>query len=279
MKIFYNTCCLMSIFALTASSIISAVNLHENGTLDEAEYKIDTLLYLDFPYLIIEGSRQGVFGNVPGSVSRIDGGELSIMSPISANEAIRSFTGVHLQDEEGAGLRINLGVRGLDPDRSRNILMLEDGIPVALKPYGEPEMYYSPAIDRMSGVELLKGSGQILYGPQTIGGVLNFITADPPESTSGRFRINAGGGGYFSTVGSIGSSLGNTGFNLNYLFKRADKIGYVGFDIHDINGKFKLDISDQSSLNLKLGVYRETSNSTYLGLTQTMFEGGNKTMC
>ncbi|TVR90359.1 MAG: hypothetical protein EA411_00130, partial [Saprospirales bacterium] len=131
----------------------------------------DSLILYDFPQLIIKGSRQGVFGAVPGSLDRIDGRALSLVSPISANEAIRSFSGVHLQDEEGAGLRINLGMRGLDPNRSRNILMLEDGIPVALKPYGEPEMYYSPAIDRMTGVELIKGSGQILYGPQTIGGV------------------------------------------------------------------------------------------------------------
>lgn len=262
-------------FLLCSFNVIAGNN-NENETGNEVEYSIDTLISVDFPYLIIEGSRQGVFGNIPGSVSRIDGGELSIISPLSANEAIRSFTGVHLQDEEGAGLRINLGVRGLDPDRSRNILMLEDGIPVALKPYGEPEMYFSPSIERMSGIELLKGSGQILYGPQTIGGVLNYITADPPETTSGRIRVNAGGGGYFSGIGSIGSSAGNAGFNLNYLFKRADRIGHAGFDIHDINGKFKFDLSHQSSLSLKLGIYKETSNSTYLGLTQTMFDQGGQ---
>jgi Fe(3+) dicitrate transport protein len=51
-------------------------------------------------------------------------------------------------EEEGAGLRANIGIRGLDPHRSRNVLILEDGIPVALNPYGEPDSYYTPQIDR-----------------------------------------------------------------------------------------------------------------------------------
>jgi len=87
-------------------------------------------------------------------------------------------TGLHAVDEEGIGLRLNLGVRGLNPDRSRNILMLEDGVPISLAPYGEPEMYYTPSIDRMARLEVLKGSGSILFGPQTIGGVINYITPD-----------------------------------------------------------------------------------------------------
>ena len=239
--------------------------------------RVDSLMiHWDFPQILIKGSRQGVFGEIPGSVSRIDGRELSLLAPMSANEAVRSFTGVHIQEEEGAGLRVNLGLRGLDPNRSRNILMLEDGIPVALKPYGEPEMYYSPAIERMTGVEILKGSGQILYGPQTVGGVMNYITADPPEVMSGNVRLRAGSGGYFSGMGSVGNTYGNAGFNINYLFKRADRIGYVGFDVHDFNGKFTLKMGDNTSLAIKLGVYRETSNSTYIGLTQTMYDSGDQ---
>lgn len=67
---------------------------------------------------------------------------------------------MHLVDEEGAGLRMNLSIRGTDPDRSRSVLVLEDGIPVALAPYGEPELYYTPSMDRMSGVEVVKAAAQ-----------------------------------------------------------------------------------------------------------------------
>ncbi|TVQ47136.1 MAG: TonB-dependent receptor [Saprospirales bacterium] len=262
------------VFYLSIGRPIYAVNDKHDG--DEAIIHDSISLFLDFPEMIIPGDSYGVFSRVPGSVKRINQKELGFIAPVSANEALRSVPGLQVQEEEGAGLRINLGVRGLDPDRSRNILILEDGIPVALNPYGEPEMYYSPAIDRMSGLELIKGSGQILYGPQTIGGVLNYITPNPPDQLSGQVRMNAGSGGYFSGYGSVGSSNENGGFLLNYLYKRADKLGYVGYDIHDINGKFNFQISDVSSLGVKLGVYREESNSTYIGLTQTMYDAGGQ---
>ncbi|MCA1746548.1 MAG: TonB-dependent receptor plug domain-containing protein, partial [Bacteroidales bacterium] len=122
--------------------------------------------------VVVTGSRVGLLRYLPGSANIVQQRELAIAAPLSANEILRNIPGVHVVDEEGAGLRVNIGIRGLDPDRSRNVLVLEDGIPVALAPYGEPEMYYSPNIERMSGMEVLKGNGSILFGPQTIGGVV-----------------------------------------------------------------------------------------------------------
>ena len=99
------------------------------------------------------------FVRIPGSADLINFQRIRAISPLSGNEVIRSISGIHVVDEEGLGLRANIGIRGLDPDRSRTVLMLEDGIPIALAPYGEPEMYYTPSIDRMVGIEILKGSG------------------------------------------------------------------------------------------------------------------------
>jgi TonB family protein len=92
---------------------------------------------------------------------------------------------LNVASEDGMGLRLNIGVRGLDPNRSRKVLVLEDGMPVSLNPYGSPELYYTPPIERMDRVEVVRGSGQILWGPQTIGGVINYITRDPPRAPAG----------------------------------------------------------------------------------------------
>jgi Fe(3+) dicitrate transport protein len=177
-------------------------------------------------------------------------------------------------EEEGAGLRTNIGVRGLDPDKSRNVLILEDGIPVALGPYGEPEMYYTPSIDRMTGIEVLKGSGSILYGPQTIGGVINYITADPPAESSGFANFSGGHGGHYTGQLGYGNTYGNTGFTVNYLRRQAENLGPTEFTLNDINAKFKFN-SPRSNIMVKLGIYDENSNSTYIGLTQYMYETGN----
>lgn len=228
------------------------------------------------PGITIIGQKERLFAKIPGAVSYIDQQELNLAKPLSGNEIMRRVPGVHIVDEEGIGMRINIGIRGLDPDRSRSVLMLEDGIPVALAPYGEPEMYYTPAIDRMQGVEILKGSGQILYGPQTIGGVINYITADPPDEPQGSLKLRGGQNGFLSSMLSYGTSFDNSGFNVQYLRKQADNIGPTWFRINDFTSKFKVKLSEISTIGIKLNVYDELSNSTYIGLTQTMFDKGGE---
>jgi len=225
--------------------------------------------------IVISGSRVGQLRMLPGSVSIIGSGEVEKRLPLSGNELFRGLPGLNVVEEEGAGLRLNIGIRGLDPDKSRNVLMLEDGIPVALAPYGEPEMYFTPAIERMAGAEVLKGNGQILYGPQTIGGVINYITADPPAESSGKIMLRGGQGGNFTGLLSYGNSFGNSGILVNYLRKQAENLGPTTFRLNDLSFKYKTTINQRSALMVKLGVYDENSNSTYVGLTQPMYDAAD----
>ncbi|CAN5917024.1 TonB-dependent receptor plug domain-containing protein [soil metagenome] len=238
--------------------------------------KVDTLRAYTMPQVEILGQRDGLFNQIPGSAAYLSSKEIKLVAPVSGNEVFRRVLGLHVVEEEGLGLRTNIGIRGLDPDKSRSVLILEDGVPVALNPYGEPEMYYTPSMDRMAGVEVLKGSGQVLYGPQTIGGVINYITADPPETRSGTVRIRGGQGGFFSGLLGYGNTYGNTGFQVNYLRRQADNVGTTFFRVNDLTGKVKFQLSDRASLGLKLGVYDEFSNATYIGLTQTMYDRGGE---
>lgn len=227
------------------------------------------------PEVTILGREPGeLFISIPGSVSRVSAKEIRLLAPVSSNEVFRRVPGLNVVDEEGAGLRANIGIRGLDPDRSRTVLVLEDGIPVALAPYGEPELYYTPVIDRMVGVEVLKGSGQIQYGPQTIGGVINYRTADAPATAQTTVRVRGGGRGYFSGLVSYGNTFGNTGLLVTYLHKRADQLGPAHFRLHDLTAKLSIALTARQTLRLKLGVYDEFSNASYLGLTQSQYERG-----
>ncbi|MBX3043008.1 MAG: TonB-dependent receptor [Candidatus Kapabacteria bacterium] len=235
----------------------------------------DTLKKYETSGISIISDRSAVLGNIPGSAVIIDQEQLRSMRSISGNQILRTMTGINVVDEEGAGLRMNMGIRGLDPDRSRALLVLEDGIPVALAPYGEPELYYTPSIDRMSGIEVLKGSGSIIYGPQTIGGVLNYITSDPPIAPETDFHFTAGGGGLLNAKVGYGASQGATGFMAEMHHKRADRIGITNYNIYDFMAKAKFTINERSSVSAKLGVYDESSNSTYVGLTQNMYDAGN----
>ncbi|SKB93799.1 Fe(3+) dicitrate transport protein [Alkalitalea saponilacus] len=248
-----------------------------NLTKDEAGGDLDITIEPDtllLEQVLVSGSRVGILRFLPGSVSFINQTQLENTRPVSANEVLRNIAGVHVVEEEGAGLRANIGIRGLDPNKSRNVLMLEDGVPVALAPYGEPEMYFSPNIDRMSGVEVLKGNGSILFGPQTIGGVINYLTPDAPDTPGGRLSIRGGDFGFFSSYLEYGGTWNNTGVLMNYSRKQADNFGPTRFLFHDFNTKIQTKFSPVSQMVFKMGVYDENSNSTYVGLTQPMYDRG-----
>src|SRR3989304_1009144 len=113
---------------------------------------------------------------LPSSGFILDEQELYRSHVFTTNEALRKIPGIHVRDEEGFGIRPNMGIRGLNPTRSTKPLLLEDGLPLSFAPYGDNASYYHPPVDRFVRVEGLKGANQLLFGPQTISGPINYIT-------------------------------------------------------------------------------------------------------
>jgi Fe(3+) dicitrate transport protein len=223
------------------------------------------------PELSVIGSTYRELARIPGSAEVISAQRLEVSNPFSGNEVLRTVTGLHVQEEEGVGLRVNVGIRGLDPDRSRTVLMLEDGVPVSLNPYGEPEMYYTPPIDRMSRVEVVKGSGSIMFGPQTIGGVINYVTPTAPLRPQGSLDLQGGSGGFMRALGRFGGTWDNVGVTTSLLHRRADDIRGLNYQVTDLTGKVGFGVGARSRAGVKLSVYDESSNSTYIGLTEAMY--------
>ncbi len=250
--------------------VLSGIRLMAQDQQDTAALKEEAM-----PQVVVVGYKDKLLSKVPGSVSVLRFKDIQSIAPLSGNDVVKRVPGLNVVDEEGAGLRINIGVRGLDPDRSRNVLILEDGVPVALNPYGEPEMYFTPVIDKVRSIEVLKGSGQVMFGPQTIGGVVNLITQDPPATQTTELRVKGGTGGFFSGYASYGTTVGNVGFVVSYLRKQADNMGPTWFRVNDLSAKIRFRINDKSNIGVKLGIYDELSNSTYVGLTQTMYDKGD----
>jgi Fe(3+) dicitrate transport protein len=138
-----------------------------------------------------------------GGTLREAGGAVHVLRPtgaegaraLSAGDLLRRVPGVHVQDEDGVGLRVNVGVRGLDPRRSSRVLLLEDGVPVHLAPYADPTAHYQPPPDALERIEVITGAGQVLHGPQTVGGVVNYVRAGIPVRGGVSGGVVAGTGG------------------------------------------------------------------------------------
>lgn len=209
---------------------------------------------------------------IPGSVEIVDAKTVERSRAFTSTEVLRKAAGVNTRDEEGFGLRPNIGIRGLNPTRSTKVLLLEDGIPLTYAPYGDNASYYHPPIDRFESVEILKGSGQILYGPQTIGGVINYITRTPPSSRAGSILLTGGNRSYFNGHLNFGDTIGHTGLLLEYTRKQGQGAREnVRSGLNDFNFKSISSLTSHQALTARFNYYSEDSNVTYSGLREDEF--------
>ncbi len=215
-----------------------------------------------------------------GSVQLIDKKEIEKFNYTDINNLLAAKPGVSIQQEDGFGLRPNIGLRGSGTQRSAKISILEDGIPVSPAPYTAPAAYYFPTIGRMQSVEISKGSSQIMYGPITTSGAINFISSSISET----FNLNASlSAGSFQTQNlhvNLSEFKGRFGYLID-VFKYSSN-GFknladqnTGFDKTDYLLKFGYRSKETDRFNhsiyIKALFGHEMSNETYLGLTQNDF--------
>ncbi|MCA1639195.1 MAG: TonB-dependent receptor plug domain-containing protein [Acidobacteria bacterium] len=207
-----------------------------------------------------------------GSIETIDKDMLEKSRVFNFSEALRKVSGINIRDEEGFGLRPNIGIRGTNPTRSTKVLLLEDGIPLAYAPYGDNASYYHPPIERFESVEVLKGAGQIEYGPVTVAGVVNYITPNPPEKPGFSLKLLGGNRDYFNGNVGFGGTFGKTGVLFNFTRKRgAGARDNVRSGLNDFSSKIVQPINDKNVLTFKYSHYNENSQITYSGLTEAEY--------
>lgn len=238
---------------------------------------------LDLPQALVEAVTMtgGRPMGVPGAVTVLSAKTLRRHGDVDVSRALRSVPGVYIQEEDGFGLRPNIGLRGSGSERSSRISVLEDGVPIAPAPYTAPSAYYFPSAGRMNGIEVLKGASQIAHGPNTVGGAINLISTPIPADLSGRVDGRIGSFGTGRLHVHVGDGSGRIGWMVEALqagsrgFKALDGGGPTGFDKLDLLGKLRWRSADDARFDqrveLKLGRVSELSHETYAGLTDADF--------
>ena len=236
----------------------------------------------EFPGVTITGGGKSAIRKTPGSVHYLSPKDLEKFSYTDINRTLRNVPGVNYREEDGFGLRPNIGLRGSGNERTNTITVMEDGVLAAPAPYTAPAAYYFPNVGRMHGVEVMMGPSAIEHGPYTTGGAINFISTPIPDEFSGKMTLLGGRFGSRHLHAVVGNSHKNAGYMVETLqfgsdgFKVLDNGGDTGFDRQDFTAKLRVntdaDAKVYQSLTLKAGHSRETSNETYLGLTEEDFE-------
>jgi Fe(3+) dicitrate transport protein len=218
------------------------------------------------------GGKADSLQRIPGSGTIITSQEIDRAEPHDAAEILNRVPGITARQEQESGARLDIGVRGLDPGRSRNLLILEDGIPMSLNPYAEPDLYIAPQIERMRGVEVVKGSGSILFGPSTIGGVINFLTLAPPPKPTASVETDYGSFNYKRLLAQYGDTVGSARYIVQGSYKAGDGFEAQPFRTTDVFTKVAFDTSKTGQAIVKLAFHDDSTFADDIGLTREMFQ-------
>jgi len=227
---------------------------------------------IELPRIDIVGREENARQKIPGTVDVIDQKKMEELQPQSLQDILKTIPGVNIRgDEGGLGSIPNIGIRGLHPGRSAKVLLLEDGAPIQPSLFISNASYYSPPVERINGIEVLKGASGLKYGPSNIGGVVNYLSKTPSHG----FKLTGKVGNYGYRLAEIeagGKSSSNGAIGgINVIQSESNGYQGNGFKMYDILMKGGIEIGENQWLSLKYTHYDNNINTSYVGLRPTQY--------
>lgn len=230
--------------------------------------------------IYVFGSKDEAFAT-PGSAHFISNEDIESFSHSDVTRILDKVPGVYIQEEDGLGLRPNIGLRGAHPHRSKKVTLMEDGVLIGPAPYSAPAAYYFPSASRASNIEVFKGPSSVRYGPNSIGGAINLVTRGIERKITQQVKTIIGP----ISQGMISSTGTNNGIGWRVEAHRLQGEGFktlrngedTDFSKNDLLAKVNYDLSkmfgtSSQKIELKLGFSNEDSKETYLGVTPGDFD-------
>ena len=215
---------------------------------------------------LLEPKKEKVLSHA-GARTVIDRQEFEKRGASNIRDVLNEVPGVQVQDSNGTGgsdMSLNLGVRGLTSRLSPRSTVLMDGVPLSYAPYGGPQLSIFPlTLGAVESVDVIRGAGSVRYGPQNVGGIINFTTRPIPEKStalvSNTSEISGENGHVKSMPSVFVGGTSDNGFGGAILYSGIHGEGYRSgsdrSDIDDILLKGKYTISDTDDISLNLHHY------------------------
>ena len=197
------------------------------------------------------------------------------MANLASNNSRQIFSqvaGLNIYQNDDAGLQLNIGGRGLDPNRTSNFNTRQNGYDISADVLGYPESYYTPPAEAIKNIQIVRGAASLQYGTQ-FGGLVNFVIKEPKLNQSQEvvFRNSFGSNNLFTNFTSFKGTSGKFRFYSYFNFKQGDGFRKNSFfNSKNFFLKTIYDFSKKSKLSFELTYF------TYLtqqagGLNDTMF--------
>ncbi|MBS9774328.1 MAG: TonB-dependent receptor [Tenacibaculum sp.] len=190
----------------------------------------------------------------------------------NARQIYSQVVGLNIYENDDAGLQLNIGGRGLDPNRTSNFNTRQNGYDISADVLGYPESYYTPPTDALKEIQIIRGAASLQYGTQ-FGGLLNFKFKDPVKNKKFELvtRQSLGSYGLFNSFNSIGGTVDKTGYYGYVNYKKGD--GFrpnSNFNSINIYAHLEHYFSSKTSLTLE-ATYLNYLAKQAGGLTDTQF--------
>jgi Fe(3+) dicitrate transport protein len=227
------------------------------------------------------GSGQRSVKNFGGARTVVKRDDFQLTGADSVSDVLRSVPGVQITDNSSSGgtaISLNIGVRGLEGRYSPRSTILLDGVPLSVAPYGQPQLSFAPvSLANIDTIDVVRGGGAVRYGPQNVGGIINFKTRAIPArdvAMDASVRYNKYDGGNNSTLLSafVGGRVdGGLGVAMMYSGLEGDGPRDHNRDkVNDFALKFSYPLGAASEINAKLS-YFDAFSETPGGLTPAQY--------
>jgi len=202
----------------------------------------------------------------PGARTVVNEQQIEQSGAQSIGDVLRRVPGVQATDNSGtagSAVSLNIGVRGLTGRYTPRSTVLLDGIPMAVAPYGQPQLSFAPvSLGNIESIDVVRSGGAVRYGPQNVGGIINFNTKPIPSVFSGeasvRQNIYTAGGGENTQYNAFLGTTTEGGLGLALLYSgmtgREWRKGSSD-DVNDLAVKFAYDITPSSQVYGKVSYY------------------------
>lgn len=236
----------------TVAVISAAPGFAQNTTAETIE---------SLPSIDVQATIPDEIRYTPGAASILTAEEIDTFRPYTLHDALDFIPGVRTIDDDVYGRRSGIAVRGAPGRRSRKTLLLEDGVPINASTYLDPGAHYTPPMERLERVDVLKGAGHILHGPLNNHGIINFRNKQPtlePETTLevgvGNLNANKRHAMHTRTEGDVGMVFAYTGMNADGSFDVEE------FQYDDFFTSFDWQVNSRHELGASFTYFRERSD-------------------
>jgi iron complex outermembrane receptor protein len=220
---------------------------------EEVKKAKESLVTMD--EVVVTGTRsEEKMERIPANVTVIAQEDIRNSNAKNIPELLRTEEGIVVRDWTGNGKQVEVDLRGFGESAPSNVLVLVDGRRVNQIDLSGVDWTQIP-LDQIERIEIVRGTGTVLYGDNAVGGVINIITKIPSD----RFAFSAGAtlGSYSRNREHVSVSGGQGPLAASFYGSYDSTQGYRennDYRAKDAGGKIVYDVASFLSLNLS-GAY------------------------